>query len=203
MIAYLRGRVLEMASETAIIEVNGLGYEVYLSGGAFRKLTVGETAELYTYMQVKEDGVTLFGFATTAEKELFLKITSVSGVGPKLGISVLTSMSGDELATAIATADVKRLSSAKGMGKKTAEKIVLELHGKISATEVMNASEDVFTAKLKGTATPVNKEDEEAIEALVGLGFTKNESVQAIKRARENGAKTTEEIIRKALQASF
>ncbi|MBE7085080.1 MAG: Holliday junction branch migration protein RuvA [Clostridiales bacterium] len=203
MIAYLRGRVLAIASETAILDVNGIGYEIYCSGGAFRKLTVGETAELYTYMQVKEDGVTLFGFATTAEKELFLKITSVSGVGPKLGISVLTSMSGDELATAIATADVKRLSSAKGMGKKTAEKIVLELHGKISATEVMNASEDVFTAKLKGTATPVNKEDEEAIEALVGLGFTKNESVQAIKRARENGAKTTEEIIRKALQASF
>ncbi len=203
MIAYLRGRVLAITSETAIVDVNGLGYEIYCSGGAFRKITVGEVAELYTYLQVKEDGITLFGFESPREKELFLKITSVSGVGPKLGISVLTGMSADEFATAVATADVKRLSAAKGMGKKTAEKIVLELHGKISAAEVMSASEDAFTTKLKETATPINALDEEAVAALMGLGFTKNESVQAVQRAKESGAKTTEEIIRKALQSSF
>ena len=203
MIAYLRGRVLAITAETAIVDVNGLGYEIYCSGGAFKKITVGETVELYTYLQVKEDGVTLFGFESPREKDLFLKITSVSGVGPKLGISVLTGMSADELTTAIATADVKRLSAAKGMGKKTAEKIVLELHGKISAAEVMSASEDAFTAKLKEVATPINAQDEEAVAALMGLGFTKNESVQAVQRAKENGAKSTEEIIRKALQTSF
>ncbi|MBQ7924227.1 MAG: Holliday junction branch migration protein RuvA [Clostridia bacterium] len=203
MIAYLRGRVLAVTAETAIVDVNGIGYEIYCSGGAFRKITVGEIAELYTYLQVKEDGVTLFGFESPREKELFLKVTSVSGVGPKLGISVLTGMSADELTTAIATADVKRLSAAKGMGKKTAEKIVLELHGKISAAEVMSASEDAFTAKLHAAAMPVNAQDEEAVSALMGLGFTKNESVQAVQRARESGAKNTEEIIRKALQSSF
>ncbi len=203
MIAYIRGRVLEITSETAIIDVNGLGYEIYCSGGAFRKLTVGEIAELYTYLQVKEDGVTLFGFASPKEKELFLKVTSVSGVGAKSGISLLTGMSADELATAIATADVKRISAAKGMGKKTAEKIVLELHGKISATEVMSASEDAFEAKLKAQIEPVNAQDEEAVSALMGLGFTKNESVQAVKKAREKGAKDTEEIIKKALQSGF
>ncbi len=203
MIAYIRGRVLEITSETAIIDVNGLGYEIYCSGGAFRKLTVGEIAELYTYLQVKEDGVTLFGFASPKEKELFLKVTSVSGVGAKSGISLLTGMSADELATAIATADVKRISAAKGMGKKTAEKIVLELHGKISATEVMSASEDAFEAKLKAQIEPINAQDEEAVSALMGLGFTKNESVQAVKKAREKGAKDTEEIIKKALQSGF
>ena len=74
MIAYLRGKVLTVTAETAVLEVNGVGYEIYCSGGAFRKITVGETAELYTYLQVKEDGVTLYGFASPKEKELFLKI---------------------------------------------------------------------------------------------------------------------------------
>ena len=203
MIAYVRGRVLAVTPETAIVDVNGIGYEIYCSGGAFRKITVGEIAELYTYLQVKEDGVTLFGFESPREKELFLKITSVSGVGPKLGISVLTGMTADEFTTAVATADVKRLSATKGMGKKTAEKIVLELHGKISAAEVMSASQDAFETKIKESATPINAQDEEAVAALMGLGFTKNESVQAVQRARENGAKDTEEIIRKALQSSF
>ena len=203
MIAYVRGRVLAVTPETAIVDVNGIGYEIYCSGGAFRKITVGEIAELYTYLQVKEDGVTLFGFESPREQELFLKITSVSGVGPKLGISVLTGMTADEFTTAVATADVKRLSAAKGMGKKTAEKIVLELHGKISAAEVMSASQDAFETKIKESATPINAQDEEAVAALMGLGFTKNESVQAVQRARENGAKDTEEIIRKALQSSF
>ena len=204
MIAYIRGRVLEIASETAIIEVNGIGYEAYCSGGAFRKMTVGETVELYTYLQVKEDGVSLFAFASPKEKELFLKVTSVSGVGPKLGISVLTGLSVDEFAQAIATADVKRLSAVKGLGKKTAEKIVLELHGKISAVDVMNASADPLANALESVPAPVlGKEDEEAVSALMSLGFTKNESTQAVKRAKDAGAKTTEDIIRKALQGGM
>ena len=128
MIAYLRGKVLTTTSETAILDVNGVGYEVYCSGGAFRTLTVGAVGELYTYLQVKEDGITLFGFDSPKEKELFLKLISVSGVGPKLGISILATLSADDFAMAIATADVKRLSAVKGLGKKTAEKIVLELH---------------------------------------------------------------------------
>lgn len=203
MIAYIKGKVLFMTAETAVVEVNGVGYEIYCSGGAFRKLTVGETAELYTYLQVKEDGITLFGFASTKEKELFLKVISVSGVGPKLGISVLTGLSADELTQAIATADVKRLSAVKGLGKKTAEKIVLELHGKISAAEVMSASGDPFTPVELGGVMPVSAADEEAIAALMGLGFTKNESAQAVKRAREQGATTVEDVIRKALQAGI
>ena len=202
MIAYLKGRVLTITAETAILEVNGVGYERYCSGGAFRKLVQGEVAELHTYLQVKEDGVTLFGFASPKEKELFLKVISVSGVGPKLGIAVLTGLSADEFTQAIATADVKRLSAVKGLGKKTAEKIVLELHGKISAAEVMSASGDDPTASPVGGVT-VSAQDEEAVSALMGLGFTKSESVQAVKRARESGAVTVEDVIRRALQGSI
>ena len=199
MIAYLKGRVLAITAETVILEVNGVGYEIYCSGGAFRKITQGETAELHTYLQIKEDGVTLFGFASPKEKELFLKIISVSGVGPKLGISVLTGLSADELTQAIATADVKRLSAVKGLGKKTAEKIVLELHGKISAAEVLDASGETVGAETvpAAKATP---QEEEAISALMGLGFTRSESAQAVKKATDLGAKTVEEIIMKALQ---
>ena len=201
MIAYIKGRVLTTTSETAIIEVNGLGYEAYCSGGAFRKITVGELVELYTYLQVKEDGVTLFAFGSPKEKELFLNLVSVSGVGPKMGISILTGLTDTELVEAIASADVKRLSAVKGLGKKTAEKIVLELHGKISAAEVISAGADPLTAALE-TSAPQNRLsalDEEAVSALMGLGFTRNESAQAVKRAHEQGAATVEEIIRKAL----
>ncbi|MBQ7770920.1 MAG: Holliday junction branch migration protein RuvA [Clostridia bacterium] len=201
MIAFLRGKVLETTAETAILDVNGVGYELYCTRGAFRTLTVGAMANLYTYLQVKEDGITLFGFGEPKEKELFLKLISVSGVGPKMGISILASLSADDFAMAIATADVKRLATVKGLGKKTAEKIVLELHGKISAAEVLGASGDDLTPSPTAT-TPakLSAQDEEAIAALMGLGFTRNESVQAVKKAHDQGATTVEEIIMKALQ---
>lgn len=201
MIAYLRGKVLTKTAETAILDVNGVGYEVYCSSGAFSKLPQGETGELYTYLQIKEDGATLFGFASPKEKELFLKVISVSGVGPKMGISILASLSADDFAQAVATADVKRLSAVKGLGKKTAEKIVLELHGKISAAEVLSASGDSLSQAADGTATQkLSPQDEEAVSALMGLGFTRAESAQAVKRAHDLGATTVEDVIMKALQ---
>lgn len=203
MIAYLRGKVLTTTAETAILDVNGVGYEVYCSGGAFRKLTVGQTAELHTYLQVKEDGMTLFGFESVREKEMFLKLISVPNVGPKMGIAVFGALSVDDFAQAIATADVKRLSAVKGLGKKTAEKIVLDLHGKISAAEILSANGDDLSG---AAATPVSKltaADEEAVSALMGLGFTRTESTQAVKKARDMGAVTVEEVIMKALQGGM
>jgi Holliday junction DNA helicase RuvA len=190
---------MAITEETIVLDVNGVGYEAYCSGAAFRKAVQGEVAEIYTYLQVKEDGVALFGFADTREKELFMKVLSVQGVGPKLGIAILTGLSADEFTLAVQTADVKRLSAVKGLGKKTAEKIVLELHGKISAAEVMSASGDGVTATIEPTAK-LSKVEEEAVSALMGLGFTKAESAQAVKKAREAGAVSVEEIIMKALQ---
>ena len=202
MIAYIRGKVLETTEETMIVDVNGLGYELFCSSGAFRKAGVGEYIELSTYLQVKEDGVTLFGFESPKEKELFLKLISVDSVGPKLGISVLSGMSAEDFATAIATADAKRLSTIKGLGKKTAEKIILALHGKISAGEIMQASGDALSVKAP-KAEKLSPMDEDAVAALQGLGFTRAESLQAVKKAKENGATTTEDIIMRALQGSL
>ena len=203
MIAYVRGKVLATTEETMIVDVNGLGYEIYCSAGAFRKASVGEYIELHTYLQVKEDGITLFGFESLKEKDLFLKLISVDGVGPKLGVSVLSGMSGDDFAAAISTADAKRLSMVKGLGKKTAEKIILALHGKISAGEIMQASGELNSTAKVSKAEKLSPMDEDALAALQGLGFTRTESLQAVKKAKEQGAASVEDIIMRALQGSL
>ena len=198
MIAYLKGRVLAMTAESAIIENNGVGYEVFCSGAAFAAMQNDRReAELFTYLQVKDDGLTLYGFVSLAEKQVFLDLISVSGVGPKLAIAVLTGMRAEDVAASIAAADVKRLSSVKGLGKRTAEKIVLELHGKVSAVELLAANDE--NAPKAQKADPMSEIEEEAMSALAGLGCTRNECVNAIKRAHEKGAKELEDIIRTAL----
>lgn len=198
MIGYLKGKVKYLDPEYVLLEVNGVGYEVVCSGAAFSRLSgvkKGEDGEVYTYLQVKEDGISLFGFADVTEKSLFLKLTSVQGVGAKLAIAVLSSMKPNEVSEAIATADSKRLSAVKGVGKKTAERIILELHGKISADELLG------TENVGGrvSAHPM-AEDDDAVSALMGLGFTKQESARAVERAKQSGAKAVEEIISAALR---
>ena len=128
------------------------------------------------------------------EKELFLKLTSVQGVGARMALALLSSMRPEELYESIASADVKRLSAVKGVGKKTADRIILELHGKISATAILS-SEAAPSAGVKASA-----EDEDAVAALMNLGFTRQESARAVERARRDGAKTIEEVIASALK---
>ena len=193
MIGYLKGKILSLSAESALIETaSGVGFEVLLSGSAQSNLSGKREGEVYTYMQVREDGVSLFGFSSTEEKEMFLKLISVSGVGPKMGIGVLSALNAGEVAAAIATGDVKRLSSVKGMGKKTAERIILELREKVSLDGMPAAD-----------GTPViniSSGDEDAVVALMTLGFTRAESVKAISRARSQGANSVEDIIMLALK---
>ena len=206
-----RGNIIDMSvgvivggAFTAI--VNGLSNNILKPIiNWFLAMILGKKSlsEVYTYLQVKEDGISLFAFGNPKEKELFLKIISVSGVGPKMGITILSGLSVDEFTEAVATADVKRLSAVKGLGKKTAEKIVLELHGKISAQEVLEAGADPMQKAFETASVKLSADEEEAVSALIGLGFTKTESVQAVKRAKEQGAKTVEEMIRKSLQGGF
>lgn len=194
MIGYLKGNIKSVSAEFVLLEVNGVGYEVICSGAAFSKLSGAAEGEVYTYMQVKEDGVALFGFADLQEKSLFLKLTSVQGVGAKMAIAILSSMRPSDVSTAIATADSKRFAAVKGVGKKTAERIILELHGKISADELLGASEGVRAVELPAA------EEDDAVSALMGLGFTKQESARAVSRARASGAATVEEILAVALK---
>ena len=198
MIGYLRGKVLSLLPESVLLDVNGVGYEVMCSGAAFANLSgvkKGEEGELYTYLQVSEQGIALYGFADLKEKELFLRLTSVQGVGAKLAIAALSAMRPADLTEAIYTADVKRLTAVKGLGKKTAERIVLELHGKISADEILGEAGEARPAALPGSQA-----DDDAVAALMNLGFTRQESTRAVERARAAGAGTIEEIIGTALK---
>ena len=195
MIGYLKGKILSLTPECALIETaSGIGFEVSCSYSAFASLSGKKEGELYTYLNANENGVALYGFSSTEEKNMFLKLISVSGVGPKMGITVLAGMNVGELAAAIATSDVKRLSSIKGLGKKTAERIILELREKVGALASAPAASGGVPV------VPISSGDEDAVVALMTLGFTRAESEKAIARARANGATSVEDIIMLALR---
>ena len=195
MIGYIKGQVKNLTPDTAIIVTSsGIGFELLISAAAYDSLAGKNEGELYTYMQVKEDGMSLFGFAATEEKEMFLKLISVSGVGPKMGIAVLSGMRASDIAAAIATNDVKRLSAVKGLGKKTAERIILELREKVHVIATAEGGTKAVTV------TPISVGDEDAVVALMTLGFTRQESMKAIARAKESGATSVEDIIMVALK---
>ena len=196
MIGYLKGKVLSISADSAIIVVGGVGYEVYCSGSAFGKMTEGGECEVYTYLQVSEaNGVQLFGFSSLQEKATFLKLISVSGVGPKMGISVLSQMNANDIAAAVVSGDVKRLSSVKGLGKKTAERIILELR------ESMSLPQGAPAAGATAPIANLGSGDEDAVVALISLGFTRAESERAVSKAKQDGAKTVEEIIMTSLKS--
>lgn len=195
MIGYIKGKVLSFANGTALIENNGIGYEVSCSSSVYRKITAQGHGEVYTYMAVREDGVSLYGFDSIEEKEMFLKLISVSGVGPKMGITILSNMETKELAIKIATSDVKGLSTVKGLGKKTAERIIVELREKFGQI-------DLETGEVSLIQTPdlTEEENKDAIMALMSLGLTKQESIKGVKTAKDLGAKTVSEIVSLALK---
>ncbi len=196
MIAYVKGKVIDEFDGGVVLENNGIGYEILCSATAAAKLSANKEGAVYTYFQLRDDGVSLYGFDNKAEKAMFIKLISVSGVGPKLGISVLSGMSLTDLATAIATSDVKSLSRIKGLGKKTAERIVLELREKISADE-----DGVLISPVGATNTVLSSEDEDAVIALTELGFSSADSRKAVQKAKEAGAKTAQEVISAALRS--
>lgn len=196
MIGYIKGKVMYASEGTVLLENNGVGYEIVCSGAAYAKMLGAAEGEAYTYLQVREDGLSLFGFESPEEKNMFLKLISVSGVGPKMGITVLSSMNINDIAVAIATSDVKRLTAAKGLGKKTAERIILELREKVSAEQVPAQGGKVT----EPAAEKVTDKEEDAVVGLMSLGYTRAESVRAVRRAEEGGAVSMEEIIMAALR---
>lgn len=193
MIAYIKGKVIDEFDGGVVLENNGIGYEILCSASALTRLSAQKEGGVYTYFQVKDDGVFLYGFDNKAEKNMFMKLIGVSGVGPKLGITVLSGMNLNDLAAAIATSDVKSLSRVKGLGKKTAERIILELREKVSAEE-----EDALLSG--GSAVKLDRDGEDAVIALMGLGFSSSDSRDAVKRALSGGATTVEEIISSSLR---
>ncbi len=195
MIAYIKGKVIDKFDGGVVLENNGIGYEILCSSAAFSRLVEKGEGGVFTYFQVREDGVALFGFDNKDEKTMFLKLISVSGIGPKIGIGILSGMRVCDLATAIATSDVKTLSKIKGLGKKSAERIILELRESVSAGEIGEAK------KVEPTELPLSRDEEDAVVALMGLGFNGTQAKNAVKFAREQGACKIEDIISLALQS--
>lgn len=196
MIGYIKGKVLSKSDGTVLLENNGIGYEVICSSSVYAKLVQNGSGEVFTYMAVREDGVFLYGFLNIEEKNMFLKLISVSGVGPKMGITVLSNMDLPSLSLAIAAQDVKTLSKIKGLGKKTAERIILELREKITETDAETG--EILSSDRTDAA--FEKENEDAIIALMGLGFNRGECIKAVKDAKASGAKTIEELMSYALR---
>ena len=179
-----------------LLENNGIGYEITCSASIYAKLVNQKEGEVYTYLSVSDQGANIYGFVSREEKAMFLKLISVSGVGPKMGITVLSGLSLPDLVTKIATQDVKGLSKVKGLGKKTAERIILELREKIGCVDADTGEVLLFNDK------PVEKEvNQDAVVALMSLGFSKQESVSAVKKAQESGETQIEKIIGLALKS--
>ncbi len=193
MIGYLKGNIIDQKNNVVIIEAGGVGYEVTCSQSVYQKLLNDRFGEAFIYTAVREDGIFLYGFLNLEEKEMFLKLISVSGVGPKMGITVLSSMNLGTLALCIAKGDVKTLSAVKGLGKKTAERIILELKEKMDTVSAETG--EIFVAE-----TALGGEENDAVSALQTLGFTRAESVTAVKGAKAQGLKTVEQILAYALK---
>lgn len=193
MIGYIKGKLLSVQDNVVILENNGIGYEIACSRQALNNILADNGGDVFTYMAVREDGVFLYGFNSIEEKNMFLKLISVSGVGPKMGITILSNMEIGELAIKIATSDIKGLSSVKGLGKKTAERIIVELREKVDAEATLEKTD-------KREKIELSKEDDDAVYALLSLGFTKSECVDAVKKAKEQGANSIEQIIAFALR---
>ena len=192
MFSFITGIVEEKGNNIAVINCNGVGFELNVSEATIFELPdVGSVATVYTYMAVREDAITLFGFASKSEKSAFLKLINVSGIGGKVAIAILSAMPVNDLINAIVTENIRLLSSIKGLGKKTAERLIVELK---------NSFDDLQLSLLKPNNITVSSNAmEEAIDTLVAMGLTRFNATQSIKEVAQVND-TAEELIKKALK---
>ncbi|MDE6712666.1 MAG: Holliday junction branch migration protein RuvA [Lachnospiraceae bacterium] len=180
MYAYLKGIVAWKTADRIVVEVSGVGYNVYVSPGRIYDFPeYGEEVKVYTYTSVREDAINLYGFVTLEELELFKLLISVSGIGPKGGLAMLSVMSVDDIKYAIMTGDAKLLAKAPGVGKKTAERVIIDLKDKINAQDF---EESVSGAVLEKTLMEHPKA-RDAADALVALGYSGKEAKHAVEQA--------------------
>lgn len=180
----ISGKVIYCGEGRLVVECGGVGYDLAVSTSTLVKLgNIGQQVTVYTYLQVQEDALRLFGFYSREEKAMFENLLTVSGVGPKLAIQILSGQELGQLVASIVNADVKAIASSKGVGKKTAERIVLELQGKLNADGALESI-------LGGNATPVATSGDEitrdAVEALMSFGISRSQAEQAVAKVRGN-----------------
>ena len=197
MIAYIKGTLERRAESYIIIETGGIGYQIFVSPATLAKLPqTGEMVKVFTYFSVKEDGVSLYGFASAEEQEMFHKLLPVSGVGPKGALGFLSQLTPQEIILAIISEDVKTLSKAPGVGRKTAQRVILELKDKFKTEEALSMGQEVQGI----VETSVGGDAKfEAIDAMTALGYSRSEAAKAVNAVAAEGM-STEDILKAALK---
>jgi len=192
VIAHLRGRILRKGPQEAVLDVGGVGYRVAIPVSTFYRLgEPGAEVELRTYTHVREDTLALYGFLTAAEQDMFERLISVGGVGPRLAVNILSGIEVPDLVAALRSSDVTRLTRVPGVGKKTAERLIVELKDKMPAVVAAEAP----------TAPAAGGPKEDLLSALVNLGYSRGEVERGVDRAlREDGSGRFEDLLRRALQ---
>jgi len=197
MITFLDGKLASALPTQAIVDVGGVGYEIFIPLSSYDKLpAAGQDIRILTHLHVREDAQILYGFMTAAERDLFrLLVNNVSGIGPKLALAVLSGMSVNSFKTAVVNSDVASLSKISGLGKKTAERIVLELKDKLGVAAAWEA------ASAMHAPTPEQEQANEAVLALIALGYKQVDAHKAVRELQEKDeAKPAEELVKLALK---
>ena len=205
MIGFVRGALENVSEDTLLIDVNGVGYNVHVSTDtASRMPGIGEEVKLYTYTSVREDAIWLYGFLSRKDLEIFKKCISVSGIGPKGALSILSVMDADTLRYAITAGDKKAISKAPGVGPKMAERLILELKDKVSIDDEMISNEIAMNSINGGNvASPDSPQKKEAVEALVALGYGQTESLKAVNGVANADSMDAGALLKAALKKMF
>jgi Holliday junction DNA helicase RuvA len=202
MIAHLSGTLLSKQATSVILDVSGVGYEVTIPLSTFYDLEdLGSTVQLRIYTHVREDALQLFGFKTARERELFLKIISVTGIGPKLGITLLSGMSADEMIASIRTNNLARLTLIPGVGRKTAERLIMELREKVAEMSSTQLEEELGAKPEVSAETTEDSVRADALSALLNLGYQRSGAEKSIDAALNDGGDiTVESVLRRSLK---
>lgn len=200
MIGYIRGILDEADEQSVIIDNHGIGYRIFVPSSAFSgALPIGKEVKIYTYLSVKEDAIQLYGFLTRDDLRMFRMLLGVNGIGPKAGLGILSALTADELRFAVLADDASSIAKAPGVGKKTAQKLILELKDKLNL-------EDAFEQKLANqavrdtSAVDTGSQVQEAVQALTALGYPGTEALRAVKKVEGAESMTVEEILKAALK---
>ena len=198
MIGFVNGEIEEMYEDRVLIDCGFMGYNIFVCGNVLESCSIGQEIKLYTYLNVREDAMNLFGFLSKDELKVFKLLITVNGIGPKGALAILTIMSPNDLRYAIMTEDSKLISKAPGIGAKTAQKVILELKDKLDMDGVISSIDDDIIERNNNDVH--NEIIDEAIEALVSLGYTQKEIKKIIKSCDITECKTTEDVIKLVLK---
>lgn len=200
MISFIRGRAADMTETSVILEAGNIGYEIFMTGNALSRIHIGEELKIHTYFQVREDAMQLFGFLNKDDLQVFKLLLGVNGVGPRAALGVLSGITADELRFAVLSDDVKTLSKAPGIGKKTAQKLILELKDKLSLQEAFETKLAHEQENAGVLATGMTDARQEAVEALTALGYSSTDALRAVRMASDADSDDVEAILKAALK---